>query len=150
MSPNAPQNKLYFEIPGQNIQQQMHHNQQQHRENHGQPRHRQSGAGVYILSYSQAQLERDPHGKQRIQSHLPRDRPVVCDVHCRPWRPPPRHICEQYSGIHPIVQIIVMQDPRAQMELRGALQQVLGYLSQPQGQRGVVVLTNCKAGRIGV
>ncbi|KAH9864607.1 hypothetical protein J1614_010542 [Plenodomus biglobosus] len=68
---------------------------------------------IYILTYSTT--SRTPLSSL-LPSQLPTRNPPIPHLYtidARPFTPPPPSICAQYSGIAPIVQDLVLQDPRA-------------------------------------
>ncbi|KAF2819544.1 hypothetical protein CC86DRAFT_412851 [Ophiobolus disseminans] len=76
--------------------------------------------------------------------------PHLYTIDARPFTPPPPRICERYSGISPVVQDIVMQDPAARKAVNNAVAELLAFglseRSKAGGRKEVSMSVCCHMG----
>ncbi|KAF2730084.1 hypothetical protein EJ04DRAFT_527256 [Polyplosphaeria fusca] len=71
-----------------------------------------------------------------LDRHLHSDVEHLFTIDATDFLPPPRTLCEIYSGTHPLIQEYVMRDPRAQRSVQRAVDAITQALSHDGFRRG--------------
>ncbi|CAI6335105.1 unnamed protein product [Periconia digitata] len=85
---------------------------------------------VYINTYSNSVVKRSKTEHERVvDSRQPGLKPLLT-VCAMDWKPPPREVCEKWSGINEEVQRFVGRLKEARRDMNVAMNETIGYLSR--------------------
>ncbi|KAF2268491.1 hypothetical protein CC78DRAFT_540767 [Lojkania enalia] len=105
---------------------------------------------AYIFSYSTEEVQRSRLSRiamhNEISDMLPDGAVHLGVIKCEQWMPPPGYLERRYSGVHPLIQEAVLQDPRASQAITRAVDTIMDVLSSWKGRHGVAQMTSCKLG----
>lgn len=109
---------------------------------------------IYIITYSTELTPTSQAVNELLNTHLPhRDPPIphLYTINASSMLVPPRHLCELYSGLSPVIQRHVLRDRCARDAVRQAVADLLDFgarqrLKRGRGGREVAMSVCCTAG----
>lgn len=94
---------------------------------------------VYILTYATSLTPNLPSFLSLLRSQLPHRTPPIkhlYTINAAIFPPPPRRMCEQYSGIAPVVQECVVRDAPARVAVQRAVEEILAF-GEREREKGI-------------
>lgn len=101
---------------------------------------------IYIITFSTDICPSTHSFASLLNTHLPPRIPLLYTIDARSIVVPPRHICENYSGVAPVLQEEVMRDRRAREEISHAVEELLLFVRGSGTRREVSLAVCCTAG----
>ncbi|KAF2711574.1 hypothetical protein K504DRAFT_465326 [Pleomassaria siparia CBS 279.74] len=100
---------------------------------------------IYLISYSRIRIDaHEPAATLQLARATPPNAHIIGSLECFTWEPPPREVCEQYSGVSSLVQRYVMSHSLARQGVREGLKAI--FNAQRAGYATIVLKTCCVAG----
>ncbi|KAF2115548.1 hypothetical protein BDV96DRAFT_646541 [Lophiotrema nucula] len=91
---------------------------------------------IHLLSYSNDKIPTRSKANDMLDYYLGTHVKHLYTIYAVDFDVPPRHVCEKYTGTHPLVQEYVMRDPRARTAVRLAVEDLLTLLSPSKSTHG--------------
>ncbi|PVH95626.1 hypothetical protein DM02DRAFT_731731 [Periconia macrospinosa] len=85
---------------------------------------------IHLITYSVHHTLCRSDVDRILTKHLPRGTHHLYTIPAHRFTPPPEHICQHFSGVSPIVQNYVMQDPQASLAVKTAVMDIIAHINR--------------------